>query len=140
MADAPDISGFLSSMGEARRRAEAAALRGLDQGGEALLARSKKLVPVSPTNPKHPGYTGTSGALRDSGTTAPATISGTIVTKEVGYHTNYAAAVHERLDLNHRYPGAPNPNGQAKFLEQPAKEMASKIAAMIHRAISEALR
>lgn len=133
MAEDADISGFLKALsGEALQRAQTAAKRAMDRGGEAILARARKLAPVSPTNPQHPLYIGTSGSLRDSGTALPAEIDAAgNVTKQIGFNTNYAAAVHERLDQNHRYPGAVNPNAQAKFLEQPLKELAAKVAEMV---------
>lgn len=40
---------------------------------------------------------------------------------KVGYQTNYAVYVHENLEANH-----PN-GGQAKFLEQPARELRPQI-------------
>lgn len=43
----------------------------------------------------------------------------------VGYTQNYGLYVHERLDLNH-----PN-GGQAKFLEQPAREYRRQIINVI---------
>lgn len=39
----------------------------------------------------------------------------------VGYSQHYAVHVHERTDLNHT-------NGEAKFLERPAREQADKIS------------
>ena len=45
----------------------------------------------------------------------------------VGYQTNYAIYVHEVLDSVH-------PVGQAKFLEQPAREYKNEIARLIREA------
>lgn len=46
----------------------------------------------------------------------------------VGYSAPYALYVHERLDLHH-------PHGQAKFLEQPAREKRAEIEAVIMKAL-----
>lgn len=43
------------------------------------------------------------------------------ISVKVGYQAEYAVYVHENLDANH-----PN-GGQAKFLEQPAREMRSEL-------------
>ena len=42
----------------------------------------------------------------------------------VGFTASYAIFVHERTDLNHNV-------GQAKFLEQPAREMRTQLTALI---------
>ena len=47
---------------------------------------------------------------------------GTTTSVKVGYNTEYAVYVHENLEANH-----PN-GGQAKFLEQPAREMRADLA------------
>lgn len=46
------------------------------------------------------------------------------VSLNVGYTQSYAVYVHERLDVHH-------PVGQAKFLEQPAREKAGEIGRII---------
>lgn len=138
MAKQTDISGFVASLrGPVRQRIEQAAIAGTDEVAEAILARARELCPVSATNPwatsettgrkiRNPYYTGTSGALRDSGTVTPAELRGLQIVAEVGFHTDYAAAVHERLDASHKYPGAVNPQAQAKFLEAAANEIGPK--------------
>ena len=50
----------------------------------------------------------------------------------VGYTAPYAVYVHENLTARH-------PVGQAKFLEQPAREHADEIAAIIMRALRAGL-
>ena len=49
------------------------------------------------------------------------------VSVKVGYQAEYAVYVHEDLTANH-----PN-GGQAKFLEQPAREMRSALAAGVQK-------
>jgi hypothetical protein len=157
------MDAFLANLQRAGDRQLAAAISASDFVMEKVLAESKELCPISPTNPylqdasgkkvkmqrktvyylksadgkqprkvtkrfvNNPLYTGTSGALRDSGTAKPAVIKGGAITAEVGYNTDYAAAVHERTAVLHgaklkaKYPGAniPNLKGQAKFLSIP---------------------
>jgi len=48
----------------------------------------------------------------------------------VGYTANYSVFVHEDLEANH-------PVGQAKFLEQPAREHAGEIARIARTALSQ---
>ena len=48
------------------------------------------------------------------------------ITKEIGYNAEYAAAVHERLDMTHDYAGSGNPNGQAKYLETALEDVGAK--------------
>lgn len=46
----------------------------------------------------------------------------------VGYTANYALPVHENLERVYA-------NGQAKFLEQPARELADELGEMVRRAV-----
>lgn len=46
----------------------------------------------------------------------------------VGYTQNYAVPVHENLEAHH-------PIGQAKYLEQPARELAGEIGNITKRAV-----
>ena len=84
---------------------------GLSLAGEALLGWSQDLVPVD------------KGVLHDSGYVL---VEGegydTIV--DVGYTAHYAIYVHENLNVHH-------PNGQAKYLEQPANERRAEIRKMV---------
>lgn len=130
-------------------RTVAAAVGAVDEFAEVVLAESKDLCPVSATNPfvteevitksgrrvtrkvknrkgkpkKNPYYNGHPGKLRDSGVARPATLDAAgRIGVELGYGggtADYAAAVHENLKANHKYPGAVNPQAQAKFLEVP---------------------
>jgi hypothetical protein len=91
----------------------------------------------------NPLYTGTSGALRDSGTATDATVRGEEIVAQVGFNTDYAAAVHERTAVLHgarlqaKHPGirVPNLRGQAKFLSVPMRRWRRKFADHIAKAV-----
>jgi hypothetical protein len=55
----------------------------------------------------------------------------------VGYTANYALHVHENIDADHDSPGR---TGQAKFLEQPAREKGPEIAERIVAAVAGGAR
>lgn len=57
---------------------------------------------------------------------------GETVSVSVGYTQNYALHVHEDMQAVH-------PVGQAKFLEQPAREGQQKIASIVRRAVKSGL-
>lgn len=128
-----------------------AAIQACNELGEKILADAKELCPVSPTSESSPyfigerpinsskgQYIGTSGSLRDSGTATKAELIDGKIVVEVGFDTDYAAAVHERLNANHKYPGAVNPNAQAKYLEVPINEMRPRAMAYIAEAMRSA--
>jgi hypothetical protein len=81
--------------------------------GLALLRASQELVPVQTGNLRN------SGRVQSSG-------SGFQTITEVGYFgVNYAVKVHEDLEARHA------PGKQAKFLEQPAREMRQQLIDII---------
>jgi hypothetical protein len=47
---------------------------------------------------------------------------------QVGYASPYAVYVHERLDVHHE-------NGQAKYLEQPARRLGGEMRSLIRNAV-----
>jgi hypothetical protein len=49
---------------------------------------------------------------------------------KVGYSAPYAVFVHENLEIHH-------PNGQAKFLEQPFRELEAQLRAMISELVKK---
>lgn len=55
------------------------------------------------------------GTLRRSGTVEDPKVSAKSITVEIGFHTDYAADVHENLKAYHD-------QGKAKFLEDPVNE------------------
>ena len=107
-----DPSNFIRGLQAARERQIAAALRAVDQFGEHVIGDAQQLTPVD------------TGALQASGTTEPATIDGTLITKTIGFNTNYAAAVHENLTAHHDH-------GQAKYLSTAMEENAPKLAPFV---------
>lgn len=76
---------------------------GMGKAGRFLLARSKALTPVS------------TGRLHASGKSRVLNNSESNPEYIVSFDTDYAVHVHENLDAFH-------PVGQAKFLEEPARE------------------
>jgi hypothetical protein len=154
-----DWNAFTSQIKAASERQIEAARAEVDDIAEQVLSESKELCPVSPTNAyltdgdgktlkrdkaiknrktgklsrkvRNPLYTGTSGSLRDSGTTTGATVQGDTIRADVGFNADHAAAVHERTNVRHgaalkaAFPGAniPNLKGQAKYLAVPMIRM-----------------
>ena len=111
-----DISQFLAGMSAIRDRRIAAAVRAVDQFAAHVLGDAQQLCPVD------------TGALKASATSAPAKVEGTLIEAEIGFNTDYAAAVHERLDARH-------PQGQAKFLETAMRNNAPKFGPFMARRI-----
>src|SRR5688572_14266189 len=64
------------------------------------------------------------GAISRAVTAMAAEAAGFNLKLNVGYEAPYAVYVHERLDLHHA-------EGQAKFLEQPAREWAFRLGRMV---------
>lgn len=135
---ASDLDNMLKNIERWSDRKIAAAVLAVDDVAEVLKGRAQELCPVSPTDPKHPYYTGTSGSLQGSISKTDARVAGNEIRAEVGSNTIYAAAVHERTDVNHRYPGAPNPQAQAKYLEAPLLELKNTAMPSIAEAIRNA--
>lgn len=81
--------------------------RGLVKAGLKLQRASQLLVPVDTGGLKGSAFT------RKEGEGFRAEVS-------VGYTASYAVFVHENLEANH-------PIGQAKFLEQPARDMRQEL-------------
>jgi len=116
-----DVSKFLRGLeGPARQRVQMAGLRAVDQFGEHVIGQAQRLAPVR------------TGALKSSGTTLPAEISGGGISKTIGFNTDYAAAVHERLDQHHD-------QGQAKFLESAMRKDAPKLRPFVEKEMRKAL-
>jgi len=116
-----NVKGFIAGLHGNRRRVEAAAVRAVDEFGEHVIGDSQQLAPVD------------TGALQASATTLPAELDGTIVRKTLGHNTEYAAAVHERIDVHHEL-------GQAKFLETAIRTNADKFRAFVADRIRRVMR
>ena len=87
--------------------------------GEDTMTDAKELTPVE------------TGTLRASGHVEGPEIGGNVVTVTMafgGAASDYAAIVHERLDVHH-------PVGQAKYLEQPALQHAEQLPKRIVRVL-----
>jgi hypothetical protein len=104
-----DASSFQRGLASATAKKLAAARQGMDEFGEVVIGHAQQLTPVD------------KGTLQGSGTTEPAESAEGGLTKLIGFNTEYAAAVHENLEANHKV-------GQAKFLEAAMTEDAPKMA------------
>lgn len=114
-----DVSSLLAGLKAAEDRTVKAALAAVDKFGLQVLGDAQQLCPVK------------TGALKASATEEPAELHGSNVTKRIGFNTDYAAAVHERLDLAHT-------QGQAKFLETAIRNNAPKLAPFVAAAVKKA--
>jgi hypothetical protein len=97
------------------KQAVAATARGWEKsapkGGEDLKERSQPLAPSKTGELRESAFVETSGSGFDAVTT-------------VGYSADYAADVHEDLEARHE-------NGEAKFLETPAREGAARTLGIV---------
>lgn len=123
----------LRALGE-RAKAELAAA--LYTEGEAIMGHSKPLVPVD------------TGALRSTGHVQPPKLEARTVRVTLGYggpagtdgvsaegagrYVGYALKVHEDLAARHR-------TGQAKYLEQPAREASAGMAERLAKRLAARL-
>jgi hypothetical protein len=107
-----DLDKFKEGLKAAGNAQTAAAMKAVDQFGEHVIGDAQQLTPVL------------TGALQASGTTLPAKMEGGTVRKEIGFNTDYAAAVHEKLQNAHKV-------GQAKFLEAAMNENSPKFAEFV---------
>lgn len=116
-----DTSQFLKGLeGEGRRRAIAAGVKGVDQFANHVIGKAQKLAPIE------------FGTLKASGVAEKAEAKGNDIFAVVGFNTNYAAAVHERLDLNHD-------QGQAKYLEDAMRTEGPKLVPFVEKEMRKAL-
>lgn len=115
-----DISKFLAGLDEGKDRAIKAGEQAVDQYANRVVGKAQKLAPKL------------TGALAGSGIAEKAQFNGHDIRATVGFNTNYAAAVHERLDVHHE-------NGQAKFLETPMRTEAPKLPPFVEKAMRSAL-
>jgi len=105
---------------DALARADKKALRrGMAKAGRFLLRESKKLVPVK------------TGRLKDSGKSKVLNNSDKHPEYIVSFNKKYAIYVHENLHVFH-------PIGQAKFLEQPAREYRRTLIYIIENEVEKA--
>ncbi len=114
-----DLSGFLKGMDEGRKLQLAAAQRAVDVFAEHVIGDAQQLAPVD------------TGALQASGTTLPIESEGDSIVKEIGFNTDYAAAVHENMVAHHDI-------GQPKYLTTALDQNASKLGPFIAAKVKEA--
>lgn len=88
--------------------------RGLMMGAAEVFREAQRLVPIDTGNLKG------SGSIRKEG-------SGFQTDAIISYGANYAIFVHENLEAQHAAPT------QAKFLEQPARELRPRVVQIIRR-------
>lgn len=104
-------------------RVRLGAHEGAARGGEHLLHAAQSAVPVDTSALQR------SGQVDVDGTVAAVSFGRDDGAGRGGRSTSeYAAIVHERMDVNH-------PRGQAKFLEQPMHAETSAIAALAAAAL-----
>lgn len=109
-----DISKLLAGLAGYGRAALDAAVQATDVFGEQVIGDAQELTPVK------------TGFLQGSGTTEPAELDGTKVTKRIGFNASYAAAVHEvPPDRAHHEVG------QWKYLETAVRNDAPKFAPFV---------
>lgn len=135
MAAVAHISGIdeiIRNLGRINAQIARGVARGLKRGGLLLQKESQKIVPVD------------KGPLKASAFTRNVGGSGFKTDIIVGYTADYAVYVHENLEARHgaefnaafgKEIGAKprGPNQQAKFLEQPARQLKPTILKIIHQ-------
>ena len=105
--DVKGIDELIRKFVDASEKLMAGLEKTLYREAQKVMTKSKRICPVD------------RGPLRASGHVNQPVRAGTSVTVDKGYgnsSVDYALAVHERLDVQHKPPT------QAKFLEQPALE------------------
>jgi hypothetical protein len=106
-----DDSQFRARMQEYLQKAPAAARGAMRDAGEQIIGDAQAICPVD------------KGTLQASGTVDDSNLeSGNELV--IGFDTDYAAVVHERLDVHH-------PQGQAKYLETAVKNDLPRIGRTI---------
>ncbi len=118
---------FQNGIEEAKRTALRAAAKAVNDFGEHTLGNAQEYAPVE------------SGALQASGTASDVQVSGSQISKEIGFNTSYAMARHEtppQEDAGIRQ----NPKGRWKFLEAAMRENAGKMGDYVAKKIGDALK
>lgn len=118
MSAGVDITQVLKGLQEFDQRVMTAAVGGVDAFGEHVIGDGQELAPVD------------TGDLKASGTTLPAEVEGNNIRKTIGFNTDYAAAVHERLDVHHE-------EGEAKYLETALRNNAPKFPEFVANHVKE---
>jgi hypothetical protein len=130
MSEGADIQEFLKRLAEGGEIVRAAASKALDQFAEQVVGDAQQLCPVKTGTLKGSGIKGRNA--RAVAADVPLVDNGDTLEKTVGFNTNYAAAVHERLDATHK-------DGQAKFLEASLRNNQPKLAPFVGGRVKKAL-
>jgi hypothetical protein len=116
-----DLSGFVSGLNQARSEIERRAKLGVDQFAEVVIGTARDYAPVD------------TASLQNSGTAQPAEITGDSIEAQVGFDTDYAAAVHERLDM--QIKTVKNPRARSKYLTTALQEHADQFGPFVADAL-----
>lgn len=116
-----NLGPFQQALKAADGKARQAALRAINQFGAHVLGEAQKLAPID------------TGNLKNSDVSVPAELHGDQVTKVIGFNAEYAAAVHERLNVHHN-------QGQAKYLNKAVMDNQPKLDSFVADRVREALR
>lgn len=121
-----DLLAKLQLAGQAQINAAAHAV---DVFAEHVVGDAQEMCPVKTGTLQGSGIKGRS-AKQVAGD-FPIEARGEEITKVIGFNTNYAEAVHERLDVHH-------PQGEAKFLAKAIRNNAAKFGPFVAARVKEA--
>lgn len=106
--------------GQVQRRVRQAAVRGVNRAAERLRGLAVAQTPLR------------DGPLRASAFVQPAEEAENLIHAAVGFDTVYAAIQHEAMSFRHT-------DGKAKYLEDPTREHAKELVAIIAAEVRRAL-
>lgn len=109
--------------GQLGSKVQQAALRGVNKAAERLRGLAVAQAPLRPSN---------GGTLRGSAFVQNAEDHGEIIQAAVGFDTVYAARQHEETGWRHT-------DGKAKYLEDPTRDSAKEIGAIMAAEVRRAL-
>lgn len=118
-----DLRPFMKSIeggSPLRQRISERVTERLEESAAMILGNAQENCPVK------------TGHLQASANQQPAIVAYNGIRVDIGFNAEYAAAVHERLDLFH-------PQGQAKFLEHAVKDGTPKVQQNVQDGINELL-
>ena len=129
MASSFDIDAFKRGLAAGGQKFLAAAALGVDRFAEHVVGDAQQMCPID---------TGTlmGGGVKDRtaaevAADIPIVVKDGSIHKEIGFNTNYAAAVHENLEARHT-------QGQAKFLSAALEANAPKAMPYIGSVVRQA--
>lgn len=113
-----DASNFLANLAKAEARFVDRAKTAIGAFAAMVVGNAQQLAPVD------------TGMLKASGVWTPVVVAAGTITCEVGFNMDYAAAVHERLNVRHR-------QGQAKYLETAMVQLAPKFQPLVESQLNK---